>query len=61
MRHSEHAYVDIGYRFEKACRMSVSWTRSLAAEIRRMLESEALDDQREARRLIESGRQEARS
>lgn len=59
MKHTEHAYIDVGYRFEKACRMSVSWARCLAADIRRMIESESLDDQVEARRLIERGRKEA--
>lgn len=58
MQHTESDYVDIGYRLEKA--RSEAQSRSLAAQVRRMLESERVEDQPEARRLIESGRQEAR-
>ena len=59
MKHSEHQYLDLGYRFEKA--RSPASTRSVAAEIRALLESETIEDRSDARYLIERGRQEARA
>lgn len=59
MKHSEHQYLDLGYRFEKA--RSPASTRSVAAEIRALLESETIEDRAEARHLVERGRQEART
>lgn len=61
MKHTEHQYIDLGYRFEKASAMSPSWAMSLASQIRHLLESERIPDRTEARFLIERGRQEARS
>lgn len=52
MKHTEHEYVDAGYRMERG-NLSMS-------TVRHMLESERIDDREEARRLIERGRQEAR-
>lgn len=52
MNHTEAEYINAGYRYEK---------NSLPAEsIRRMIESERVEDRAEARRLIEVGRREAR-
>jgi hypothetical protein len=59
VKHSEHKYLDLGYRFEKA--RSPASTRSVAAEIRALLESETIEDRAEARHLVERGRQEARA
>jgi len=52
VNYSESKYINAGYMFEK---------NKLAAEsIRRMIESERVEDRAEARRLIEVGRREAR-
>lgn len=59
VKHSEHQYLDLGYRFEKA--RSPASTRSVAAEIRALLESETIEDRAQARNLVERGRQEART
>ena len=59
MKHTEHAYIQAGYLYERATTPSASAARAQA--IRVMLESEHLDDHAEARRLIEQGRQEARA
>lgn len=61
MIHSEYKYIDLGYRFEKADSRSPAWARSLAADIRRLIESERVEDRAEARRLVEQGRMEART
>ena len=61
MIHSEHKYIDLGYRFEKADSMSPALARSIAADIRRYIESERVEDRAEARRLVEQGRKEART
>ena len=55
MRHTEAQYVTAGYRYEVA-----KQSLAEAQRIRTMLETETPDDQTEARRLIEQGRQEAR-
>lgn len=58
MKHTEHDYIEAGYRVEKAKTPS-----AYAAEtqrIRVMLESETIEDQTEARRLIAQGIEEAR-
>jgi len=56
MKHTEHEYIDAGYRMERG-------TLSMST-VRHMLESERIEDRAEARaearRLIERGRQEAR-
>lgn len=51
MKHTEHEYIDAGYRMERG-------TLSMST-VRHMLESERIEDRAEARRLIERGRQEA--
>ena len=58
MTYTEHEYIEAGRRFEKAG--TTDATRARAEVLRRMLEREALDDQADARRLIEQGRAEAR-
>ncbi len=55
MNYTESEYVTAGFRYERA-RQSIAE----AQRLRTMLESETPDDQTEARRLIEQGRQEAR-
>lgn len=52
MKHTEHEYIDAGYRAERG-------TLSMST-VRHMLESERIEDRAEARRSIERGRQEAR-
>jgi hypothetical protein len=59
MKHSEHEYLELGYRFEKA--RSPAATRSVAAEIRALLESETIEDRAQARHLVERGRSEAQA
>lgn len=58
MKHTEHSYIEAGYKYEKAITPAAAAARAQA--IRVMLESEKIDDHAEARRLIEQGRQEAR-
>lgn len=52
MTHTEHEYIEAGYRFEKG--------QTAAETLRHMIEAEDIDDRAEARRLIEQGRREAR-
>ena len=52
MQHTEHAYIDAGYRYERG---SIQ-----ADKLRSMIESERVEDRAEARRLIALGRAEAR-
>jgi len=52
MKHSEHAYIEAGFKFERG--------QIQAQTLRAMIEAEHIDDRTEARRLIERGRQEAR-
>lgn len=52
MNHSESEYVNAGYKLERG-RLSFE-------TVRKMIESEHIDDRAEARRLIELGRAEAR-
>lgn len=58
MKHTEHEYHEAGYRYEAAT--SPAAARARAEVIRHMLKAEHVDDQAEARRLVEQGRQEAR-
>lgn len=58
MNHTENEYIQAGYRYERA--RTVNESTAQAQRIRRMLETEHIDDHAEARRLIEQGRQEAR-
>lgn len=55
MNHTEGDYIAAGFRYERKLQAIAE-----AQTIRRMLESETPEDQAEARRLIEQGRQEAR-
>ena len=58
MKHAQADYINAGYRYEKA--NSADKARAVAETIRHMIQGEALDDQPEARYLIDRGRQEAR-
>ena len=59
MKHTEHAYIEAGHRYESAATLAAA--RARAEVIRHMLSDEAPEDQTEARRLIDQGRQEARA
>ena len=52
MNHTEHAYFEAGYKFERG--------RIKADILRLMIESERIEDRAEARALIAKGRAEAR-
>jgi hypothetical protein len=52
MKHTEAAYIQAGYRYER--------NQIPAETLRRMIEDERIDERAEARRLIEQGRKEAR-
>ena len=56
MKHSTADYITAGYNYERA-RIATAQ----AEIIRKMLESEHIEERVEARRLIEQGRQEARA
>lgn len=58
MKHTEHAYTQAGYRYERAS--TPGQVTAASQTIRAMLEAEKPHDQTEARHLIEQGRQEAR-
>lgn len=58
MNHAEADYVNAGFKYERA--QSLDAARAQAQRIRAMLSSESVDDQTEARALIEQGRAEAR-
>lgn len=58
MKHTEHAYTQAGYRYERAS--GPAQVAAASQAIRVMLEQEKPHDQTEARHLIEQGRQEAR-
>ena len=58
MKHTEHEYIEAGYKYEKA--RSPAASSAQAQAIRVMLEREKIEDHAEARRLIDQGRQEAR-
>lgn len=53
MTHTEAAYIQAGYKFERG--------QTPAETLRRMIEAERIDERSEARRLIEQGRAEARA
>lgn len=53
MKYTENDYIQAGYKFERG--------QVQAETLRRMIESEHIDDRAEARHLIEQGRQEARA
>lgn len=58
MTHTEHAYIEAGYKYERAT--TPDKARAESQVIRTMLEAEKPHDQTEARHLIDQGRQEAR-
>jgi hypothetical protein len=58
MNHPEADYINAGARYQLA--KTPAQTIAQAGTLRRMLESERIDDRAEARRLIETGRAEAR-
>lgn len=58
MKHTEHDYIQAGYRIERAKTPSAYAVET--QRVRAMLEAEHSDDHAEARRLIEQGIQEAR-
>lgn len=58
MKHPENDYIQAGYRYERAASPNAAVAE--AQRMRVMLEAETPEDQTEARRLIETGRQEAR-
>lgn len=59
MKHSESDYVNAGYRIERAKTPSAYMAET--SRVRAMLESETIEDQTEARRLIARGIEEARA
>jgi hypothetical protein len=59
MKHTEHAYTQAGYTYERAS--TPDKARAASQIIRAMLEAEKPHDQTEARHLIEQGRREARA
>ena len=59
MTHTEAAYTQAGYRYERA--NTPAQVAAASQAIRVMLEAEKPHDQTEARHLIEQGRQEARA
>ena len=52
MNHTEAEYINAGYKFERGS--------TPAETLRRMIESERIEDRADARQLIEKGRSEAR-
>lgn len=58
MKHPEADYINAGARYQLA--KTPAQTIAQAGTLRRMLESEHIDERAEARRLIETGRAEAR-
>jgi hypothetical protein len=63
MKNTEASYINAGYRLEQTIIHGKPETAIIARmqSIRVMLQSEAIGEQEEARRLVERGRQEARS
>lgn len=59
MKHSEADYISAGYRIERA-KTPAAYTAE-TQRVRVMLEAETIEDQTEARRLIQRGQQEART
>lgn len=59
MKHAEADYINAGYKYESA--KTPDGARAIAQTIRKMLDEETIEDQQDARYLIERGRQEARS
>ena len=59
MTHTEAAYINAGHRYERA--KTPGQVAAASQIIRTLLEAEKPHDQTEGRRLIEQGRQEART
>ena len=59
MKHTEHKYITLGYKYERA--QSSDAGNAVAEAIRNLLESESVDDRSEARQMVEQGRKEARA
>ena len=59
MKHAEVQYISLGFKYERA--KSVESGTATAQAIRRLLESETIEDRTEARHLVERGRQEAKT
>ena len=57
MKHTEHAYINAGYRYAKAKNEHERLQR--ARLIRSMLSEEIDEDKNHARQLVERGREEA--
>lgn len=58
MKHTENDYIQAGYKYERASSPNAAIAE--AQRMRNMLESETIEDQAEARRLINQGIEEAR-
>jgi hypothetical protein len=58
MKHAQADYINAGYKYEKAS--NADKARAVAESIRKMLEQENINDQSDARYLVDRGRQEAR-
>jgi len=58
MKNTEHAYIQAGYKYERATTPNKG--QAAAETIRAMLDAEHHSDRPECRRLIEQGRTEAR-
>jgi hypothetical protein len=58
MKYPEAAYINAGHAYERA--KTPAATQARAQVIRTMLEAERIDDRAEARRLVDTGRAEAR-
>lgn len=58
MKYPEAAYINAGHKYERASTPEAA--RAAAGSIRAMLEAEHIKDRTEARRLVDTGRQEAR-
>ena len=58
MKYTENDYIQAGYRYERATTPNAAIAE--AQRMRNMLESETIEDQTEARRLINQGIEEAR-
>ena len=58
MKYPEAAYINAGHAYERA--KTPAAVQARAQTIRAMLEAETIDDRTEARRLVDTGREEAR-
>ena len=58
MKYPEAAYINAGYKYERA--NTPNQCAAASQVIRTMLEAERIDDRAEARQLIATGREEAR-